>query len=143
MAMIRKATAVWKGDLKSGTGTLNAPSGVLQNATYTFATRFEDKPGTNPEELIAAAHAGCFAMALSGELTKAGLTAEKIETTAEVSLEMIDGKPTVTKSHLRLDAHVPGAKNGQVEAIANQAKAGCPISRLLKAEITLETAVHV
>ncbi|TMQ72054.1 MAG: OsmC family protein [Candidatus Eisenbacteria bacterium] len=141
--MIRKATAVWTGDLKSGTGTLNAPSGVLKNATYTFATRFEDKPGTNPEELIAAAHAGCFAMALSAGLTKEGLTAEKIETTAEVTLENVDGKQTVTKSHLRLDAHVPGAKNGQVESIANATKAECPISRLLKAEITLETAIHV
>jgi osmotically inducible protein OsmC len=143
MAMIRKATAIWKGDFKSGTGTLNAPSGVLQNAIYTAATRFEDKPGTNPEELIAAAHAGCFAMALSAGLVKAGLTAEKIETTAEVSLENVDGKPTVTKSHLKLDAHVPGAKNGQVEAIANETKVACPISRLLKAEISLETAVHV
>ncbi len=141
--MIRKATAVWKGDLKSGTGTLDAPSGVLKNATYTFATRFENKPGTNPEELIAAAHAGCFAMALSGGLAKAGLEAERIETTAEVSLETVNGMPTVTKSHLRLEAHVPGAKEGQVEAIAAETKAACPISRLLKAEITLETAVHV
>ena len=143
MLHIRKATAVWKGDLKTGTGTLDAPSGVLKSVAYTFDTRFADKFGTNPEELIAAAHAACFAMALSGELDKAGLKADRIETTAEIHLDRVDGKPTVTKSHLRLDAHVPGAKNGQVEAIADQVKEGCPISRLLKAEITLETAVHV
>ena len=143
MGHIRKATAVWKGDLKSGTGTLNAPSGELKNVKYTFDTRFADKFGTNPEELIAAAHAACFAMALSGELGKAGLTAEKIETTAEITLDKVNDKPTVTKSHLKLDAHVPGAKNGQVEAIANEVKVGCPISRLLNAEISLEMAVHV
>lgn len=141
--MIRKATAVWKGDLRSGNGTLDVASGFLKSVPYTFDTRFENKHGTNPEELIAAAHAGCFAMALSGELTKAGLTPERIETTAEVTLEKVDDKPTVTKSHLRLDAHVPGAKNGQVETIANATKEACIISRLLKAEITLETAVHV
>jgi len=141
--MIRKATAVWKGDLRSGTGTLNAPSGALKNVPYTFDTRFENTPGTNPEELIAAAHAACFAMALSAELTKAGLTADRIEATAEVTLDKVDGKPTVTKSHLKLDAHVPGAKNGQVETIANGVSQGCIISRLLNAEITLESAVHV
>ena len=143
MQHVRKATAVWKGDLKTGTGTLTAPSGVLKDAIYTFDTRFEAKFGTNPEELIAAAHAGCFAMALSGELSKAGLNPEKIETTAAVTLEKVDGKPTVTKSHLRLDAHVKGAKAGQVEQIADEVRKGCPISRLLNAEITLETAVHV
>src|SRR5262245_24568730 len=140
---IRRATAVWEGDLKSGTGTLNTPSGELKNVKYTFDTRFADKFGTNPEELIAAAHSACFAMALSGELDKAGLKADRIETTAEVHLGRVDGKPTVTRSHLRLDAHVPGAKNGQVEAIAEEVRKGCPISRLLNTEITLETAVHV
>ncbi|HET9325685.1 MAG TPA: OsmC family protein [Candidatus Eisenbacteria bacterium] len=143
MEHVRKATAVWTGDLRHGKGTLTAPSGVLKDAIYTFDTRFETKFGTNPEELIAAAHAGCFAMALSGELAKAGLKPERIETTAEVKLEKVNEKPTVTRSHLKLDAHVPGAKNGQVEAIANEVKVGCPISRLLNAEITLETAVHV
>src|SRR2546427_8148576 len=115
---VRKASAVWEGSLKEGKGNLKLGSGVYQGP-YSFATRFEDKPGTNPEELIAAAHAGCFAMALSAGLTKEGLTAEKIETTAEVTLENVDGKQTVTKSHLRLHAHVPGAKNGQVESVAN------------------------
>jgi osmotically inducible protein OsmC len=141
--MIRRATAVWKGDLKSGTGTLDTHSGSLKGVPYTFDTRFEDKHGTNPEELIAAAHAGCFAMALSAELSKAGLSADRIEATAEVTVEKVNEKPTVTKSHLKLDAHVPGAKNGQVETIASAVSQGCIISRLLKAEITLETAVHV
>jgi len=140
--MIRKATAVWQGDLKSGSGNLSATSGVLSNTPYSFATRFEDKPGTNPEELIAAAHAGCFSMALSGELGKAGLKAERIETNAEVTLETVDGKPTVTKSHLRLKARVPGASKEQFETIANGAKAGCPISRLLNAQISMEAVLE-
>ena len=140
--MIRKATAVWQGDLKSGAGTLSASSGVFANTPYSFATRFEDKPGTNPEELIAAAHSGCFSMALSGELGKAGLKAERIETTAEVTLETIDGKPTVSKSHLRLKARVPGATKEQFETIASAAKAGCPISRLLNAQISLEAVLE-
>ena len=140
--MIRSATAVWKGDLKSGTGTMSAPSGVLANAAYSFATRFESRPGTNPEELIAAAHAGCFSMALSGELGKAGLTPESIETTAEVTLEPVDGKPTVTRSHLKTRVRIPGGDRAKFEAAAAAAKAGCPISRLLKAEITMETALE-
>lgn len=140
--MIRKASAVWQGDLKSGTGSLTAPSGAFTDLPYSFATRFEDKPGTNPEELIAAAHAGCFSMALSGELTKAGLKAERIETTAEVSLEFVDGKPTVTRSHLRLKARVPGADKAQFETLATGAKAGCPISRLLKAEVSLDATLE-
>jgi osmotically inducible protein OsmC len=140
--MVRKASAVWQGDLRSGNGTMSAPSGAFKDIAYSFATRFENKPGTNPEELIAAAHAGCFSMALSAELTKAGLKAERIETTAEVTLEPVDGKPTVSKSHLRLNARVPGANKAQFETIANGAKAGCPISRLLKAEITLEAVLE-
>jgi osmotically inducible protein OsmC len=145
--MIRKASAVWHGNLKSGKGTMNAPTGVLKDAAYTFATRFEDKPGTNPEELIAAAHAGCFSMALSAELEKAGMNPQRVETTAAVTLDMVDGKPTVTKSHLTVRASVPGADQAKFLEVANGAKAGCPISRLLKAEITmdatLETAVKV
>ena len=140
--MIRKASAVWQGDLKSGNGTMTAPSGVMTNAAYTFATRFEDKPGTNPEELIAAAHAGCFSMAFSGELGRAGMTPERIETTAAVTLETVDGKPTVTRSHLTVKARVPGADKAKVLEAANGAKAGCPISRLLKAEITIEVTVE-
>jgi osmotically inducible protein OsmC len=140
--MIRKATAIWQGDLKGGSGSLSATSGVLSNTPYSFATRFEDKPGTNPEELIAAAHAGCFSMAFSGELGRAGLKPDRIETTAEVTLETVDGKPTVTKSHLRMKASIPGATREQFESIANGAKAGCPISRLLKAEISLEAVLE-
>ena len=139
--MIRKASAVWQGDLKSGQGTLSAPSGVLENAAYSFATRFENRPGTNPEELIAAAHAGCFSMALSAELGRAGLAPERIETTAAVTLETLDGKPTVTRSHLTVKAKVPGADRGKFLEVANGAKAGCPISRLLRAEITMEATL--
>jgi osmotically inducible protein OsmC len=140
--MIRMATAVWQGDLKTGKGMLSATSGVLSNTPYTFATRFENAPGTNPEELIAAAHAGCFSMAFSAELGRAGLTPERVETTAEVTLDTVEGKPTVTKSHLRMKARVPGATPEQFETIANDAKAGCPISRLLRAEITLDAVLE-
>jgi len=139
--MIRKASATWQGDLKSGAGTMTAPSGVMTNAAYTFATRFEDKPGTNPEELVAAAHAGCFSMALSAELGRAGMTPDRIETTAAVTLETVDGKPTVTKSHLTVKARVPGADRAKFQEVADGAKAGCPISRLLKAEITMEATL--
>lgn len=140
--MIRKASAVWQGDLKSGSGTMTAPSGVMTNAAYTFATRFEDQPGTNPEELIAAAHAGCFSMAFSGELAKAGMTPVRVETTAAVTLETVDGKPTVTKSHLTVKAKVPGADQAKFLEVANGARAGCPVSRLLKAEITIEATLE-
>jgi osmotically inducible protein OsmC len=139
--MIRQASAIWQGDLKSGRGELSAPSGVLSSAPYTFATRFENKPGTNPEELIAAAHAGCFSMALSAELGKAGLTPSRIETTAAVTLETVDGKPTVTRSHLTVKASVPGAERAKFLEVANGAKAGCPISRLLNTEITMEATL--
>ena len=140
--MIRRASAVWQGDLKSGKGTMTAPSGVMTEAVYTFATRFEDRPGTNPEELIAAAHAGCFSMALSAELGKAGMTPQRVETTAAVTLDTVDGKPTVTRSHLTVKAKVPGADRAKFLEAANGAKAGCPISRLLKAEITMETTLE-
>jgi osmotically inducible protein OsmC len=140
--MIRKASAVWQGDLKSGKGTMTAPSGVMTNAAYSFATRFEDKPGTNPEELIAAAHAGCFSMAFSAELSKAGMTPDRVETTAAVTLETVDGKPTVTRSHLTVKAKVPGADRAKFLEVANGAKAGCPISRLLKAEISMEATLE-
>jgi lipoyl-dependent peroxiredoxin len=140
--MIRKASAVWQGDLKGGTGELSAPSGVLARTPYSFATRFEDKPGTNPEELIAAAHAGCFSMALSAELGRVGLTPARIETIAAVTLDTVEGKPTVTKSHLTVTAKVPGATREKFLEVANGAKAGCPISRLLKAEITMEATLE-
>ena len=135
--MVRKASAVWKGGLKDGKGVVSTDSGVLSNTPYSFAMRFEDAKGTNPEELIAAAHAGCFAMALSGQLGNAGMTAESLEVTAAVTLEKTDAGFTVTKSHLDLTARILGADQAAFEKAAANAKAGCPISRLLKAEITL------
>jgi osmotically inducible protein OsmC len=135
--MVRKASAVWKGNLKEGKGLVSTDSGVLSNSQYSFSTRFEDGKGTNPEELIAAAHAGCFAMALSGQLGNAGMTAESIEVTAAVTLEKTDAGFTITKSHLDLVARIPGADKAAFETAAANAKAGCPISRLLKAEISL------
>ena len=139
---VRTASATWQGDLKSGTGSITATSGAFSNTPYSFATRFEDKHGTNPEELIAAAPAACFTMALSADLGRAGFKAERIESTAEVSLGKVDDKPTVTASHLRTKARVPGIDRGTFEKIANETKAGCPISRLLKAEITLDATLE-
>jgi osmotically inducible protein OsmC len=121
---------------------MSTQSGALKDAAYSFVTRFEDKPGSNPEELIAAAHAGCFSMAFSAELGKAGLTPESVETTAEVTLEPVDGKPTVSRSHLRTRARVPGADQAKFDAAAAAAKAGCPISRLLNTNITLEATLE-
>ena len=140
--MIRRASAVWQGDLKNGKGTMTAPSGVMKDAAYSFATRFEDKPGTNPEELIAAAHAACFSMALSADLGRAGFKAERIESTAEVSFGKVDDKPTVTASHLKTKARVPGIDRATFEKIANETKVGCPISRLLKLDITLDATLE-
>lgn len=138
--MKRKASAVWRGDLKSGRGTISSDSGVLRDAQYSFGTRFENGVGTNPEELIGAAHAGCFSMALSAELGKAGFTPESIATTATVNLDNVSpGGWTVTKIHLETTAKVPGISADKFKEIANGAKTGCPISRLLKAaEITLD-----
>jgi len=135
--MVRKASAVWKGSLKEGKGVVSTDSGVLSSTQYSFSTRFEDGRGTNPEELIAAAHAGCFAMALSGQLGNAGMTAESLEVTAAITLEKTDAGFTVTKSQLDLTARIPGADQAAFDKAAQAAKAGCPISRLLKAEITL------
>jgi osmotically inducible protein OsmC len=135
--MQRTASAVWKGGLKDGKGTVSTASGVLSNTQYSFGTRFEQGTGTNPEELIAAAHAACFAMALSGQLGEAGLVAETIEVSARVTLEKVAAGWTVTKSHLELSAKIPGADAAAFEKAAQSAKAGCPISRLLNAEITL------
>lgn len=135
--MKRKASAVWKGGLKDGKGTMSTDSGVLSNAQYSFSTRFEEGKGTNPEELIAAAHAGCFSMALSGQLSTAGFTAESIETTAAVTLEKTEAGFTITTVDLNVTAKVPGADQKAFDTAANNAKAGCPISRLLKANITM------
>jgi osmotically inducible protein OsmC len=140
--MKRKASAVWKGGLKDGKGTISTASGVLSDTQYSFSTRFEDGTGTNPEELIAAAHAGCFSMALSGQLGNAGMTAENISTTASVTLEKTDAGFTVTKVHLDVTARIPGADQQAFETAANNAKAGCPISRLLKAEITMDAKLE-
>ena len=140
--MIRKGSAVWNGDLKTGKGTVSTESGVLSNAQYSFSTRFENGTGTNPEELIAAAHAGCFSMAFSGQLGSAGLKAEKIETTASVTLEKIEAGFTVTAVLLQMKAKIPGADQAAFEKAANNAKDGCPISRLLNTKITLEATLE-
>jgi len=140
--MKRKASAIWRGDLKAGKGTISSDSGVLKETQYSFSTRFENGVGTNPEELIAAAHAGCFAMAFSAELGKVGLTPDSIAATATVTLEMLPTGPTVTESHLDVIAKVPGADPAKVMEIANVAKAGCPISRLLNAKVTMDAKVE-
>jgi len=140
--MKRNATAVWQGGLKDGKGTLSTQSGVLDKTQYAFGTRFEDGVGTNPEELIAAAHAGCFTMALSGQLGAAGLTAESLETTCTVTLEKVGEGFEVTKSHLTLVAKIPGADQAAFDTAAKNAKTGCPISKLLKAEITLDATLE-
>jgi osmotically inducible protein OsmC len=140
--MKRKASAVWQGGLKDGKGTISTDSGVLANTQYSFSTRFEDGAGTNPEELIAAAHAGCFSMALSGQLGAAGLTAESINTTASVSLEKTDAGFAITKVHLEVTARVPGADQAAFEKATNNAKTGCPVSKVLNAEITMEAKLE-
>ena len=140
--MKRNASAVWNGGLKEGRGTISSASGVLENTQYSFSTRFEHGKGTNPEELIAAAHAGCFSMALSGQLVAASLTAEWIKTTATVSLEKTDAGFTITKVHLEVAAKVPGADKGAFERAASNAKAGCPVSRVLNAEITMDAKLE-
>jgi len=135
--MKRKASAVWNGTLKEGRGTISTESGVLDGAQYSFSTRFEDGKGTNPEELIGAAHAGCFSMALSSQLTNAGTPPDSVATEATVTLEKKEAGFTVTAVHLDVVAKVPGATQESFETAANNAKAGCPISRLLNAEITM------
>lgn len=140
--MKRTASAVWQGDLKKGRGALSSDSGVLKDTPYSFATRFESTPGTNPEELIAAAHAGCFSMAFSAALGKAGLTPDRIASTATVTLDMVDGSPTITSSHLVMKAKIPGIDQAKFDAIAADAKANCPISRVLKTNITLDATLE-
>jgi len=138
MAIKKTASAVWKGDLKTGKGEISTQSGALSSQPYGFNTRFEDKAGTNPEELIGAAHAGCFSMALSMILGEANLTADSIETKAEVSLEKGDGGFSITAIHLTTVARIPGASAAAFEEAANKAKAGCPVSKVLNAKITLD-----
>jgi osmotically inducible protein OsmC len=140
--MNRSASAVWHGGLKDGKGTISTQSGTLHDTQYSFSTRFENGVGTNPEELIAAAHAGCFSMALSGQLTGAELPPTSIETTAVVTLEKTDAGFTVTKIHLTTKATVPGIDEAKFHELATKAKEGCPISRLLAAaEITLDATL--
>lgn len=131
------ASAVWKGSLKAGSGAISSRSGVLSDTAYTFATRFEGSAGTNPEELIAAAHAGCFSMALSAQLGEAGLTPDHVSTTATVTLENTDGGFAVTRIHLDVSARIPGADQSAFDTAANNAKTGCPISKLMNAEISM------
>jgi osmotically inducible protein OsmC len=140
--MKRSGSAVWQGNLRSGAGAISTESGVLAGTQYSFGTRFENGVGTNPEELIAAAHAGCFSMALSGQLTTAGFTPARIHTNATVTLERTEAGFTITAVHLDVRASVPGASAEQFAAAAGNAKAGCPVSRLLKAEITMDAQLE-
>jgi osmotically inducible protein OsmC len=140
--MKRSASAQWRGDLKKGKGDITTDSGVLSKSQYSFGTRFENGLGTNPEELIAAAHAGCFSMALSMILGKADLTAERIDTKATVSLDQVEGGFAITAVHLDVKAKVPGADSTTFAKAANDAKSGCPVSKVLKATITMEATLE-
>ena len=136
--MQRNASAHWSGGLKDGQGSLTSASGVLKNTPYSFSTRFESEAGTNPEELIAAAHAGCFTMALSGQLGNAGMTAQALDTTATVTLEKVESGFAVTSVHLQVKANIPGADQAKFDQAAKNAKEGCPISKLLNTKITMD-----
>jgi len=135
--MKTSGSAVWTGGIKDGRGAISTASGALQAAPYGFSSRFEGKPGTNPEELIGAAHAGCFTMALSLILGEAGFTAEKMETRAEVTLDKVADGFAITAIHLDLQAKIPGADKAKFEELANKAKIGCPVSKVLNTSITL------
>ena len=139
---VKKASAVWKGSIKEGGGTISTETGVLRDAPYGFKSRFENGKGTNPEELIGAAHAGCFSMAFSLMLGNEGLTAEKIETHAEVTLDKVGEGFEITASHLKVVAKIPGADKAKFEQVANKAKEGCPVSKLMKAKITMDARLE-
>jgi len=139
--MKRSASAVWQGDLRSGRGRLTSDSGVLSDTPYSFSTRFEDEKGTNPEELIGAAHAGCFSMALSNILVQAGITPERIDTSAAVYLEKGEAGFSITRVHLETRVRAPGADAEAFDKAAADAKAGCPVSRVLNAAITLDASL--
>jgi osmotically inducible protein OsmC len=141
--MQRTASAHWTGGLKDGKGAISTQSGVLSNTQYSFSARFENGIGTNPEELIAAAHAGCFTMALSAELGKAGMTAESIDTSAALTMEKTDAGFTITAVHLDVKAKIPGADPGKFDEVALSAKKGCPVSRVLNATITMSAQLLV
>jgi osmotically inducible protein OsmC len=140
--MKRTASAAWQGGLKDGRGSISTASGVLSNTQYSFGTRFENGIGTNPEELIAAAHAACFTMALSGQLGNLGLTADSLNTTATVTMDKLEAGWTITEVHLQVKAKIPQADRAKFDEAANKAKAGCPISRLLNAKITMEAELE-
>jgi osmotically inducible protein OsmC len=140
--MDRSASAIWHGSLKEGSGKITTQSGTLKDTQYSFKARFADGVGTNPEELIAAAHAGCFTMAFSAEVTKAGLTPDSIETSAVLTLDLTGEKPTITKIHLTTKAKIPGIDKAKFDELAHNAEVGCPVSRVLKAaEITLDATL--
>jgi osmotically inducible protein OsmC len=141
--MQRKASAQWSGGLKDGKGTVSAASGIFSAVPYSFSRRFENESGTNPEELIAAAHASCFAMATSAQLGNAGITAQSIDATATVALEKVGDGFSVTTSHLDVTIKAPGADRDKVQQAAENAKGGCPISKLLNATITLNATIEV
>jgi osmotically inducible protein OsmC len=141
MKIKRRGSASWKGGLKDGRGSITTESGALQAYPYGFASRFEGQRGTNPEELIAAAHAGCFTMALSLILGEAKLVAEQMDTSAEVTLEQVEGGFAITAVHLTLKAKIPGTNQATFQELAGKAKAGCPVSKLLKADITLDATL--
>ncbi len=136
--MERRASAAWQGGLKDGKGTLTTESKVLSTTPYSFSTRFEGSPGTNPEELLGAAHAGCFTMALSAQLAEAGIKSERIETKATITFEKLEAGFTITRSHLDVSVRAPGAERGKFEQAAEKAKTGCPMSKVLRAEISME-----
>jgi len=140
--MKRTASAVWLGNLKEGNGTVSTGNGALKNTPYSFSSRFENGAGTNPEELIAAAHAGCFTMATSASLGRAGLTPERLSTDATLTLEQVQGAWTITTIHLRLTGRVPGISQEKFAEVAADAKANCPVSRVLKADITLDAKLE-
>lgn len=137
--MQRKASAVWSGGLKDGKGSISTESGVLKQTQYSFSTRFENGIGTNPEELLAAAHAGCFTMALSAELGKVGINPTKLETTATITIDKVEDGFAVTKSHLDLVATIPGVDKAKFESAVKAAETGCPVSKLFKAEISVSS----
>lgn len=140
--MKKKASAVWKGGIKDGGGVISTETGVLKDAPYGFKARFENGPGTNPEELLGAAHAGCFSMALSLQLTNAGIPPEKIETQAEITLDKVGDGFAVTASHLIVKARIPGASAEKFAELAEAAKSGCPLSKVLNAKITMDATLE-
>ncbi|HEY2363076.1 MAG TPA: OsmC family protein [Candidatus Angelobacter sp.] len=140
--MQRKASAIWKGGLKDGKGSVSSASTVLNNTPYSFSTRFENTPGTNPEELIAAAHAACFSMALSAQLGTANLTPSSIETSATLTMDKLDAGWTITAVHLDVVGKVPGADDAKFQELAGNAKAGCPVSKVLNAKITMSAKLE-